>query len=167
MGLGSQVVLPARSHGGQDRRIRWIGGRSRPNPIGNKKKTNFGCWMTLRSSGSIHSVQNGMPLRSNIHDIFDGFDFSTPYTIYCSTPQWVIVGLGRPQNCLLPTWCIWIFRKIPGPAVSRLSAKPDRPSEHLLRWHYRQSSFDKYERRRGAHTGTWLPSRFWYDFPDP
>lgn len=162
MGLGSQVVLPARSHGGQDRRIRWIDGRSRrltsslwhANPLGNKKKTNFGCWMTLSKLWI-----NSLSIQHTWHIWWLWLLYSVYDILFYSAMGncW-----ARKATKLSSSYVIHMdFQE------NTYLAKPDRPSEHLLRWHYRQSSFDKYERRRGAHTGIWLPSRFWYDFPDP
>ncbi len=37
---------------------------------------NYGRWITDDPSGSINSVQNGILLRSDIHQLFDSFAFS-------------------------------------------------------------------------------------------
>jgi hypothetical protein len=42
------------------------------------KQHNFGRWISLQPErgGSINSVQNGLLLRSDIHQLFDGYAFS-------------------------------------------------------------------------------------------
>lgn len=82
------------------------------------KKKNFGRWITDEpDDGSMNSIQNGILLQSTCHQLFDLFRFSINpmYVVirYLSTTQLLIVGLGRPQNCLLSRLSIWSFRKMP------------------------------------------------------
>lgn len=72
----------------------------------NWKEKNFGRWITDEpDDGSMNSIQNGILLQSTCHQLFDLFRFSINpmYVVirYLSTTQLLIVGLGRPQNCLL------------------------------------------------------------------
>lgn len=83
-----------------------------------EKKKNFGRWITDEpDDGSMNSIQNGILLQSTCHQLFDLFRFSINpmYVVirYLSTTQLLIVGLGRPQNCLLSRLSIWSFRKMP------------------------------------------------------
>ena len=45
---------------------------------GHWNQHNYGRWITIQpdTGGSINSVQNGLLLRSDIHDLFDGYDIS-------------------------------------------------------------------------------------------
>lgn len=71
-----------------------------------EREKNFGRWITDEpDDGSMNSIQNGILLQSTCHQLFDLFRFSINpmYVVirYLSTTQLLIVGLGRPQNCLL------------------------------------------------------------------
>jgi len=85
---------------------------------------NYGSWITIppanESHGSINSVQNGILLKTELHDFFDCCDLDN-YKIVCFTPD-------------LVDYCI---------AGSHLDKafidNPLRPPDNLLRWHFRQA----------------------------
>jgi len=55
---------------------------------GHWTQQNYGRWITIQpdTGGSINSVQNGLLLRSDIHDLFDGYDISiNPGVCNCMT----------------------------------------------------------------------------------
>ncbi|KAF1812075.1 hypothetical protein P152DRAFT_397944 [Eremomyces bilateralis CBS 781.70] len=85
----------------------------------------YGRWITMQPTigGSINSVQNGMLLASDIHQLFDAYDFSINpddnYKVVVFRPNSRVVG----DQHLDPTYF----------------SRPDAPVDSLLRWHYRQA----------------------------
>jgi len=105
----------------------------------------YGRWITIPpendKGGSINSVQNGLLLRSDIHQLFDGYDLSINpddhYKITCFSPD----GSGLAGKYLDQDFL----------------DDPQRPVDQLLRWHFRQAVLAN---MRGAGE----PS-FEHDFP--
>jgi hypothetical protein len=92
---------------------------------GHWMERNYGGWITIEPStgGSINSVQNGMLLASDIHQLFDGYDVSINpddnYKIVCfQLDSHGIAGRHIDQQFL---------------------DDPRRPVDQLLRWHFRQA----------------------------
>ncbi|KAA8642529.1 HNH endonuclease signature motif containing protein [Aspergillus tanneri] len=110
-------------------------------------ESNFNRWITNADSGnhsaSIHSIQNGFLLQSHLHQLFDDYSISVNpdenYKITSFIPD--VVGVdGRTLD-----------------PVCRDPADPNHISDHLLRWHFRQSVL-------GNMRGAGEPS-FEHDFP--
>jgi len=86
---------------------------------------NYGRWMTIPAAtgSSIDSMQNGMLLRSDIHQLFDAYDFSINpddnHKIVCFD----IDGKGIAGKHL----------------AQQFLDDPQRPPDSLLRWHFRQA----------------------------
>ncbi|KIX02014.1 uncharacterized protein Z518_07953 [Rhinocladiella mackenziei CBS 650.93] len=104
---------------------------------------NYGRWITIQPAegGSINSVQNGVLLRSDIHDQFDAFDISIN-----PDDNYKVVAF-RP-----------IGENIKGKHLDReLFTRPDGPVDQFLRWHFRQAVLTN---MKGAGE-----PRFEHDFP--
>ncbi|KAF2187860.1 hypothetical protein K469DRAFT_704822 [Zopfia rhizophila CBS 207.26] len=85
----------------------------------------FGRWITVQPArgGSINSVQNGLLLRSDVHQFFDGY----------------VISINPDDNykvvAFRPTW-----GNLAGKHLDQaLFARPDAPADSLLRWHFRQA----------------------------
>ncbi|KAF1808661.1 hypothetical protein P152DRAFT_462221 [Eremomyces bilateralis CBS 781.70] len=100
-------------------------------------------WITIppEKGGTINSVQNGMLLRTDIHQLFDSYDLSIDpddnYKIVFFSDD----GAGLAGKCLDQE-----FRN-----------NPQRPVDPLLRWHFRQAVLAN---MRGAGE-----PQFEHDFP--
>ncbi|TAQ89539.1 hypothetical protein B7494_g2107 [Chlorociboria aeruginascens] len=86
---------------------------------------NFGRWITMIPSngGTINSVQNGLLLRSDIHQLFDLYLISIN-----PDDNYKIIRFGKDRH------------QIAGKYLDRrLLDDPQRPVQQLLRWHFRQA----------------------------
>ncbi|ELR03632.1 hypothetical protein VC83_03464 [Pseudogymnoascus destructans] len=86
---------------------------------------NFSRWITIlpERGGSINSVQNGLLLRSDIHQLFDGYDFAIN-----PDDNYKIVFFVEDTYNLAGTYL-----------DRRLLDDPQRPVDQLFRWHFRQA----------------------------
>ncbi|OCK73002.1 hypothetical protein K432DRAFT_314066 [Lepidopterella palustris CBS 459.81] len=88
-------------------------------------ENNYSRWITIApaNGGSINSVQNGLLLRSDIHELFDSYDLSINpddnYKIILFMPD--SEGLSGKH------------------LDQRFLNDPQRPVDQLLRWHFRQA----------------------------
>lgn len=86
---------------------------------------NFGQWITIPASdgGAINSVQNGILLRADIHQLFDSFAIAVnpddDYKVISFLPHSLFVYGTHLDHELL--------------------RHPERPVEQLFRWHFRQA----------------------------
>ncbi|OJJ42028.1 hypothetical protein ASPZODRAFT_77930 [Penicilliopsis zonata CBS 506.65] len=108
---------------------------------------NFSRWITNADSGGhsapIHSIQNGFLLKAGIHQLFDDYSISVnPDDNYKITS--FIPDADGVDGRILDLVC-------------RDPADPNRVSDNLLRWHFRQSVL-------GNMRGAGEPS-FEHDFP--
>lgn len=125
---------------------------------------NFGRWIANAESGnhsaSINSAQNGLLLRADILKSFDAYSISvnpdvserhrytTDLVLICLKDNYKITAFS-PDN-------LGVDGKILDP-VCRNPTDPSRASDHLLRWHFRQTVLSK---MRGAGEPSWE-----HDFP--
>ncbi|KAF8423471.1 HNH endonuclease-domain-containing protein [Terfezia claveryi] len=92
---------------------------------GNWKEHNFGHWISIHPStgGSINSVQNGLLLRADVHNLFDSYDVSINpddnYKVVCFDTD----SKGIAGNYI------------------EFGNDERRPVDQLLRWHFRQAVF--------------------------
>ncbi|KAH0564723.1 hypothetical protein GP486_001885 [Trichoglossum hirsutum] len=88
---------------------------------------NYSRWITIEpaAGGPINSVQNGMLLRSQMHNLFDNYIVSINpddgYKIVCF--RWDLDGVAG------------------GHLDQEFLQHPHRPVDQLLRWHFRQAVF--------------------------
>ncbi|PUU80410.1 HNH endonuclease-domain-containing protein [Tuber borchii] len=92
-------------------------------------QSNYSRWITVppanESDGSIHSVQNGMLLTPNMHALFDAYIVSIN-----PDDNYKIVGFGPEAT----------DENIAGRHLDQTFLNnPLRPTDQLLRWHYRQA----------------------------
>ncbi|KAK0105453.1 hypothetical protein ONS96_004840 [Cadophora gregata f. sp. sojae] len=97
--------------------------------------------LSLNVGGSINSVQNGLLLRSNMHDLFDSYEFSI-----------------NPDDSYKIVHFSFDYDGIAGKHLDqRFLDDPQRPPDELFRWHFRQAVLAN---MRGAGE-----PRFEHDFP--
>ncbi|KAI2791192.1 hypothetical protein POX_c04048 [Penicillium oxalicum] len=110
-------------------------------------ENNFGRWITNADSGNhsapIHSIQNGFLLQSHLYQLFDDYSISVNPDEDYKITSFIPDDVGVDGKTLDP--------------VCRNPADPNRVSDHLLRWHFRQSVL-------GNMRGAGEPS-FEHDFP--
>ncbi|MCJ1386120.1 hypothetical protein MMC17_009245 [Xylographa soralifera] len=91
--------------------------------LGHWVEHNYGRWITVQTEQPINSVQNGLLLRSDIHQLFDMY----------------FVSINPDDNYKL----IWFTHDRNNLAGRYLDQQflnnPSRPVDQLLRWHFRQA----------------------------
>ncbi|OXV05467.1 hypothetical protein Egran_06765 [Elaphomyces granulatus] len=93
---------------------------------GHWRQNNYGRWITIppREGGDINSVQNGILLRSDLHQLFDKFaliinpDDGYKVVFFTPDPYGNLAGSFIDQDLL---------------------SHPERPVDQVLRWHFRQA----------------------------
>ncbi|KAL2177582.1 HNH endonuclease-domain-containing protein [Thermothelomyces heterothallicus CBS 202.75] len=88
-------------------------------------ENNYGRWITIDppQGGKINSVQNGILLRSDLHQLFDHYAFSI-----------------NPDNGYKIIFFTDDLDQLAGQSLdSRLLNDPRRPPDSLFRWHFRQA----------------------------
>ncbi|KAL2195323.1 HNH endonuclease-domain-containing protein [Corynascus similis CBS 632.67] len=88
-------------------------------------ENNYGRWITidLPQGDKINSVQNGILLKSDLHQLFDHYAFSI-----------------NPDNGYKIVFFIDDLDQLAGQSLdSRLLNDPRRPPDSLFRWHFRQA----------------------------
>ncbi|PUU73776.1 HNH endonuclease-domain-containing protein [Tuber borchii] len=93
-------------------------------------KSNYSRWITIppanESDGTIHSVQNGILLSANMHALFDAYHISIN-----PDDNYKIIGFG-PE--------VTYEKDIAGRRLDQTFLNnPLRPTDQLLRWHFRQA----------------------------
>ncbi|KAF2465657.1 uncharacterized protein BDR25DRAFT_239571 [Lindgomyces ingoldianus] len=106
-------------------------------------ENNYDRWITIRpeKGGTINSVQNGLLLRSDIHQLFDSYDFSI-----------------NPDDDYKIVFFTFDGKGLAGKRLDQVFLNnPQRPVDQLLRWHFRQAVLIN---MKGAGE-----PRFEHDFP--
>ncbi|AEO60038.1 hypothetical protein MYCTH_2120123 [Thermothelomyces thermophilus ATCC 42464] len=88
-------------------------------------ENNYSRWITIDppQGGKINSVQNGILLRSDLHQLFDNYTFSI-----------------NPDNGYKIIYFVKDCEQLAGKSLdSRLLDDPRRPPDSLFRWHFRQA----------------------------
>ncbi|KAF4627753.1 hypothetical protein G7Y89_g10400 [Cudoniella acicularis] len=86
---------------------------------------NYSRWISIipDRGGTINSIQNGLLLRSDLHQLFDFYDFSIN-----PDDNYKIVCFSRDRKGIAGKYL-----------DQRLLDDPQRPADQLFRWHFRQA----------------------------
>jgi hypothetical protein len=105
---------------------------------------NYSRWITidLAAGGPINSIQNGMLLRSHMHNLFDNYIVSINPDVCSFTRK---LKALKANNCKDGYKIVCFDLDMDGVAGRHLDQEflehPQRPVDQLLRWHFRQAVF--------------------------